>query len=87
MKIALVAVAGAAGALAMAAATWVAWASSRYLVRGQKNPRSPSPFVRGTTCVCRWGTLWLTVLLMATKLPSAPIAVRTAAATRCTRSK
>ena len=38
--------------------TSAASASSAYFVRGQKNPRSPSPFVRGTTCRCRCGTLW-----------------------------
>ena len=38
---------------------------SAYLVRGQKNPRSPSPFVLGTTWTCRWGTDWLTTLLIA----------------------
>ena len=56
-------------------------------VRGQKNPRSPSPFVRGTTWTWRWATLWLTTLLLATNVPCAPSADGIAAATRCTRSK
>ena len=47
-------------------------ASSAYLVRGQKKPRSPSPLVRGTTWRWRWATDWLTVLFMATKDPWAP---------------
>ena len=43
--------------------------SSRYLVLGQKNPLSPSLRRRGTTCMCRCGTLWLTRLFTATKDP------------------
>ena len=45
-----------------------------YFVRGQKKPRRPSPFVRGTTCTWRWATLWLTTLLLATNVPCAPSA-------------
>src|SRR5262245_14925771 len=30
--------------------------SLAYFWRGQKNPRRPSPFVRGTTCTCTCGT-------------------------------
>ena len=56
---------------------------SSYLVRGQKKPRRPSLRRRGTTCTCRWGTLWLTTLLIATKLPWAPIAAGTARASVC----
>jgi hypothetical protein len=56
---------------------------SAYFVRGQKNPRSPSPLVRGTTCRCRCGTDWLTVLFIATKLPCAPSPSTTAVASRC----
>ncbi len=44
-------------------------ATSTYLVRGQKNPRSPSPLVRGTTWQCRCGTDCETVLFIATKEP------------------
>ena len=58
-----------------------------YRERGQKNPRSPSPLVRGTTCTWRWATLWLTTLLLATNVPWAPRASGTAAAIRWTRSK
>ena len=54
-----------------------------YFRRGQKNPRSPSPRWRGTTCTCRCGTLWLTRLFMATNEPSAPSPRSTAAAMRC----
>ena len=35
--------------------------------------------MRGTTCTCRWGTLWLTTLFIATKCPRRPIAAGTAA--------
>src|SRR5690606_23622741 len=55
---------------------------SAYLVRGQKNPRRPSPLVRGTTWTCRCGTDWLTVLFIATNEPVEPSAVRTVAAIR-----
>ena len=65
---------------------------SAYFVRGQKKPRSPSPFVRGTTWRCRCGTDWLTVLFMATNEPCAPrpsftaVASRWAAARNASRS-
>ncbi len=29
----------------------------------------PSPLRRGTTCACRWATLWLTTLFIATNVP------------------
>src|SRR6476619_4123048 len=51
-----------------------------YLVRGQKKPLSPSFLFLGTTCTCKCGTLWLTRLFIATKVPSASIAVSTARA-------
>src|SRR5439155_16018473 len=54
--------------------------SSRYFPLGQKNPLRPSPFRRGTTCTCRWGTLWLTRLLIPTKQPSDFVAATTARA-------
>src|SRR5262245_56679570 len=71
----------------MAAATFAASSSDGYFVRGQKNPFSPSPLVRGTTCVCRCGTLWLTTLLSATNEPCAPIASRTATLIAWSRAK
>ena len=57
------------------------------LVRGQKKPRRPSPLGRGTTCTWRWATLWLTMLLIATNVPSAPSASGTAAASAGTRGE
>src|SRR5438128_1039480 len=48
--------------------------SLSYFWRGQKKPRSPSLRLRGTTWTCRCGTLWLTTLLLATKLPSPSLA-------------
>src|SRR5712692_403960 len=62
-------------------------ASDSYFVRGQKNPRSPSPFRRGTTCTCRCGTLCEIFVFTATKLPSAPSPVSIARATRCTAKR
>src|SRR5437868_3566453 len=62
----------------MRSAASAASASDAYFVRGQKNPRRPSPFVRGTTCTCRCGTDWLTLLLSATKVPCAPMPRSTA---------
>ena len=59
----------------------------RYFVRGQKKPRSPSPSVRGTTCMWRCATLWLTTLFMATNVPLASSAAGNAAATVCTAAK
>src|SRR3954464_13943144 len=47
-------------------------ASSGYVVRGQKKPLRPSLRLRGTTWTCRWGTLWLIRLFMATNDPVAP---------------
>src|SRR4051812_39874384 len=49
--------------------------SESYFVLGQKKPRRPSPFLRGTTCTCRCGTLCEILLFTATKLPSASRAV------------
>jgi len=57
------------------------------VVAGRKNPRGPSPLVRGTTWTWRCGTLWLTVLFIATNVPCAPIAAFTATVTRCTSAK
>ena len=68
--------AGAGSPLLIRSAYAAASASSAYFVRGQKKPRSPSPFVRGTTCRCRCGTLWDTVLFMATNDPCASRRVR-----------
>ncbi len=55
--------------------------------RGQKKPRRPSFLRRGTMCTCKWGTLWLTRLLMATKEPSACMPSSTARATSWTFAK
>src|SRR5581483_5506281 len=71
----------------MRAAVSAIAASSAYAVRGQKKPRRPSPLRRGTTWTCRCGTLWLTLLLIATNVPSAPIAASTALLRRCARRK
>ena len=54
-------------------------------MRGQKKPRSPSLRLRGTTWTWRCGTLWLTRLFIATKLPAAPSTVSIAADSRCAR--
>ena len=54
---------------------------------GETEPRRPSPFVLGTICVCRWGTLWLTVLLIATNVPCAPSAAGMAALISWTAAK
>ena len=63
-----------ATAARIAFATFAISASDSYLVRGQKKPRRPSFGFRGTTWTWRWGTLWLTTLLRATKEPGLPIA-------------
>src|SRR5690242_3740551 len=65
----------------MRSAYETASSSAAYFVRGQKNPRNPSPLVRGTTCTCRCGTDCDTTLFTATNDPCASNAVRTAAAT------
>ena len=59
-------------------------ASDSYVVLGQKKPRSPSPFRRGTTCTCRWGTLCEILLFSAMKVPCACRPVSTARGSRCT---
>ena len=41
-------------------------------MRGQKKPLSPSLRRRGATWTWRCGTLWLTTVFVAVKLPSAP---------------
>ncbi len=71
----------------MRSAWVVASVSEGYLWRGQKKPRRPSLRRRGTTWVCRCGTLWLTLLLIATKVPSAASPASTATAIRWTRAK
>ena len=48
------------------AATSAASSGEAYFSRGQKNPRRPSFRCRGTTCTCRWATLWEMRLLLAT---------------------
>ena len=66
----------------MRSATASASSSEEYLVRGQKNPRSPSLRSRGTTCTCRCGTDCEITLFIATKQPGLPIARGTAALSR-----
>lgn len=56
-----------------------------YFVRGQKNPRRPSPFVRGTTWTCRCGWLCDTFSLIAMNAPCAESASCTASDTFCTK--
>ena len=63
-------------ACAMAARTSSAWAASRYFPRGQKKPFRPSPRRRGTTCMCTWGTLWLTRCSRPRTIPPRPAPVR-----------
>src|SRR5439155_15954650 len=71
-------------AAAMRAANPSRSASDSYVVRGQKKPRKPSPFRRGTTCACRCGTLWEILVLTPMNVPCASRPLSTARETRCT---